>query len=98
MAKNTARPSNNTDTNTSQDEIESAARRAGLFTTPMIATKLNLSEGTVRNRIKTRKVQPAAKIHPKSRGRYSLAFSKESVEQIGKEGGEVSVEMIGSAR
>lgn len=81
---------------TSPEEIDAAARQAGVVTVRMIAEELGVSEATVRSRMQKHEgeIQPVAKIHPRGRGRFTPAFDRSVIELLGAEVAEVRVERI----
>lgn len=82
---------------TTPEEIDAAARQAGVYTVRMLAEELGVSEATVRSRMEKHKdeIQPAAKIHPKGRGRSTPAFNRSVLDLLQPEVAEVRVELIG---
>ena len=79
----------------SMDEINQAASKHDLYTTSMLAVELDLSEGTIRNRITKLKLKPAARIFPKGRGRATMAYDKQALKAIEDAAeGEVRIDML----
>lgn len=81
---------------TSPEEIDAAARAAGVWTVRMLAEELGVSEATVRSRMQKHEaeVKPVAKIHPRGRGRFTPAFDKSVLDLLGSEVAEVRVERL----
>lgn len=81
---------------TSPEEIDAAARQAGVYTVRMLAEELKVSEATVRSRMEKHKgeIQPVAKIHPRGRGRSTPGFDRSVLDLLGAEVSEVRVERL----